>query len=85
MIPTYVSKLRLKVQATRIRAQKINSSNFQILRMVCVSFQVENKLGKIYFFQETFLIADTSIEFIFEMLFLSLSNADVKFAKKELT
>ena len=53
--------------------------------MVLASFQVEDKLGRIRFFQETFLLADISTEVVLGMPFLTLSNADVQFVEKELT
>lgn len=36
--PAYVSKLDLKVQATNIKAQKIDDSIFQMFEMVLTSF-----------------------------------------------
>ena len=53
--------------------------------MVLADFQIEDKLGKVQFFQETFLLADISAEVVLGMPFLTLSNADVQFVKKELT
>lgn len=53
--------------------------------MVLASFQVEDKLGKARFLQETFLVADITSEVILGMPFLTLSNADVLFVKGELT
>ena len=53
--------------------------------MVLADFQVENKLGKARFFQETFLLANISAEVVLGMPFLTLSNADVQFVEKELT
>lgn len=53
--------------------------------MVCTSFQVKAKLRRVCFFQETFLVADTSTEVILGMLSLFLNNGDVMFAKIELT
>ena len=46
---------------------------------------MEDKLGRARFFQETFLLADMSTEVVLGMLFLTFSNADVQFVKKELT
>lgn len=40
MIPVYIAKLSLKVQKTDIIAQKINSSIFEIFKMVPASFWV---------------------------------------------
>lgn len=53
--------------------------------MVLANFQIENKLRRARFFQETFLLANTSVEVILEMPFLALSNADIQFLKKKLT
>ena len=53
--------------------------------MVLASFQVEDKLGRARFFQETFLLANISAEVVLGMPFLTLSNADVQFVEKELT
>ena len=53
--------------------------------MVLASFQVEDTLGRARFFQETFLLADLSIEVVLGMPFLTLSNTNIQFAQKELT
>ena len=53
--------------------------------MVIAGFQVEDKLDRARFFQESFLLAKTSWEVVLEMPFLSLSNANIQFAEKELT
>ena len=85
MTPGYASKLGLKVRFIDIRAQKIDGSTLKTFGMVLASFQVKNTLGRARFFQETFLLADLSIEVVLRMPFLTLSNADIKFAQKELT
>ena len=53
--------------------------------MIIAGFQVQDKFRKARFFQETFLLADTSIEVVFGMLFLALSKVKVDFTEKELT
>lgn len=85
MTPTYASKLSLTVRLTNVRAQKVDGSTLKTFDMVLASFQVEDKLERACFFQETFLVTNTSIEVILGMLFLVLNNADVGFAQKELT
>lgn len=52
--------------------------------MVIAGFQVKNKLEKARFFQKTFLLADTSVEVIFEMPFLTFSKVEVDFTEREL-
>ena len=84
MNPAYVSKLGFQVHRTDIRAQKIDSSTLETFRMVLASFQVEDKLRRIRFFQETFLLADISTEVVLRMPFITLSNADIQFVEKEL-
>ena len=85
MTPGYASKLSLKIRPTDVGAQKIDGSTLETSRMVLASFQVEDKLGRARYFQETFLLADISVEVVLGMPFLTLRNADIQFAKKELT
>ncbi len=51
--------------------------------MALARFLIQDSLGKVRFFEETFLLADISMEVVLEMPFLSLSNVDVKFAELE--
>ena len=85
MTPAYAKQLGLQTRRTDIRAQKIDGSLLATYGMVIAAFQVKDKFGRAQFFQETFLLADTSMEVVLEMLFLTLSNADIQFAEKELT
>ena len=85
MSPVYASKLGLKVYHTDVGAQKIDGSTLKIFKMVLASFQVEDKLRRIWFFQETFLLANISAEVVLDIPFLTLSNANVQFVEKELT
>ena len=85
MTPAYTSRLGLQVYRTNIGAQKIDGSTFEIFGMVLASFQLEDKLGRARFFQETFLLADISAEVVLGMPFLTFSNANIQFVKKELT
>lgn len=49
--------------------------------MISASFFFQHSLKRVRSFQETFLFYDTSIKMILGILFLSLSNANVKFIK----
>ena len=53
--------------------------------MVIADFQIEDKGGRLKFFQETFLVADTKFKVVLGMPFLKISNADVAFGKEILT
>ena len=85
MSPAYAAHLSLKVRVTNVGAQKIEGFSPATYGMVIAAFQVVNKLGRSQFFQETFLLADISIEVVLGMPFFTFSNANVQFAEKELT
>lgn len=53
--------------------------------MVLANFQVKNKLWRARFFQQTFLLADISLELVLEMLFLTLTKADMWLSEQKLT
>lgn len=51
--------------------------------MLITSFQVKDKLKKACFFQETFLITNSSIKMILKIFFLIFSNINIRFAGKK--
>ena len=85
MTPAHAAHLGLKVRVTDVGAQKIDRSSLANYGMVIAAFQVVDKLDRSQFFQETFLLADISIEVVLGMPFITFSNADVQFTKEELT
>ena len=85
MASVYAAKPGFKVRPTDVEAQKIDGSTLEAFGMVLANFQVEDKLGRAQFFQETFLVANTSVDVVLGMPFLTLSNADVVFKDRELT
>ena len=85
MTPAYAKQLGLQVRKTDVRAQKINGSLLRTFGMVIAGFQIEDKLGKTRFFQELFLLVETSMEIVLGMLFLIFNNANIQFAEKKLT
>ena len=85
MAPAYAAKLGLKARSTDVGAKKIDGFTLETFGIVLAIFQEENKLGRAQFFQETFLVAKTSVKVVLEMLFLTFSNVDVVFKDRELT
>ena len=83
--PAYAKQLGLWSQKTDIGAQKTDGSSLDTFRIVIAGFQVIDKLDKTRFFQEIFLLADTTMEVILEMLFLTLSNANIQVTEKKVT
>ncbi len=81
MTPAYAAELSLTARKTSVGAQKIDGSSLETYGMASASFSLQDSLGRVQFFEETFLLADTSMEVVLGMPFLSLSNADVEFAE----
>lgn len=77
MTPIFVAKLSLVVQKTDVDAQKIDGLLLVTYGMILADFLVQKKLGKIWFFKETFLLVDISIKVVLEMFFLTFSDANV--------
>ena len=51
--------------------------------MVLAAFSIVDKVNRVRFFKETFLIANVSPEIVFGIFFLILSGADVDFLGRE--
>ena len=45
--------------------------------MAVAAFSLQNSLGKVRFFEETFLLTDTNMKVVLGMSFLAFSNADI--------
>lgn len=59
----------------------IDNSFFEIFKIVLASFQIENKLERVWFFQEIFLLVDTNMEIILEIAFLTFGNINIQFTE----
>ena len=77
MTPGYTSKLGLKVRPTNVKAKKIDGSTLKTFGMVLANFQVEDKLGRPWFFKKMFLLADLSMKVVLGMPFPTLSNVNI--------
>ena len=82
MSPVYIKKLGFKTWNINVKAQKIDGSTFKTLKMIIADFWVEDKGGRLKFFQKTFLVANTKFEVILRISFLKINNANVSFSKK---
>ncbi len=85
MTPAFAARLGFITWATNIGAQKINGSPLETYGIVSARFLLQDSLEEVWFFKETFLLVDTSVEVVLGMPFLSLSNADFQFSAEELT
>ena len=85
MTLAYLAQLGLKVQKTNVGAQKIDGFLLETYGMVIAVFQIINKLGHFWFFQETFLLTNISIKVVLGISFLIFSKVDIQFTEKKLT
>ena len=85
MALAYAKQLSLQTQKTYIGTSKIEKLLLETFAMIITGFQVINKLNKIWFFQEIFLLANISIKMVLKISFFIVSNIDVYFNKRKLT
>lgn len=71
MNSAYVLKLCFIIQKIDVSAQKIDGSVFIIYRMVIVGFSLHDKLDRVWFFEEIFLLANSNIEVVLKRVFLA--------------
>ena len=69
IIPAYAKQLDFQIHKTNIETQKIDNLLLKTFEMVIASFQVVDKLGRVPFFQKTFLLANTSMKVVLKMFF----------------
>ena len=85
MTPAFAAKPGLSNRPTGVGAQKINGSPLATYGMAVAAFSLQDRLGRVWFFEETFLLADNSIKVVLEIPFLALRNADIQFGAERLT
>ena len=84
MHPSFAKQLGLSIRLTDVGAQKIDGTTLNTHGMVIAAFSVVDKANRVRFFEETFLVANISLEVVLGMLFLTLSGTDVDFSGREL-
>ena len=81
---SFVKQLGLLIKSTDVGVQKIDGTTLDTHGMIVAAFSVMDKANRVRFFEETFLVTNVSPEIVLEMLFLTLSGADVEFSGQEL-
>ena len=84
MHPTYTTKLGLYARKIDVSAQKINRFYPDIFGIVISDYSVKNRLKRVRFFPETYLLANISLKVVLEMLFLIFGKTKIRFAEQEL-
>ena len=82
--PSFAEQLGLPIRPIDVEAQKIDGTILNTHGMVVAAFSVENKANRVRCFEETFLVTNISPKVVFEIFFLTLSDADVDFSGWEL-
>lgn len=75
----YTPKLVFYTKKINVRVQKIDKFYLYIFGIVIIDCLVQNKLKKIRFFQENFLLTNISLEIVLEIFFLIFSKANIYF------
>ena len=79
MSQAFAKQLGLKIYKTNVGAQKTDSTTLKTYEMVVSTFLVLDKDGKERFFEESFLLANVSLDIVLGMPFLTINNANVDF------
>ena len=81
---TLVKELGFSINPIDVEAWRIDGTTPDTYKMLVIAFSVMEKANRVWFFKETFLLANVSPEIVLEMLFLTLSVANVDFSDWEL-
>ena len=76
--------LGLAIKSTDKKVQKIDDTMLNTYEIVTAVFLITDKANRVRFFEKTFLVANVSPNEVFEMLFLTLNNADIDFIDQTL-
>ena len=79
MNPAFAAMLGLSIRLKGMGAQKIDGFALKTYSMTIAGFSIQDKSGRARFFEETFLLADTSMKVVLGMSFLALSNVNIQF------
>ena len=79
MSQVFAHKLGLKIWKTNIGVQKIDGTTLKTYRMIVSTFSVSDKDDGERFFEKNFLLADVKPDIVLQMLFLTISNANIDF------
>lgn len=77
--PTFAKELGLFIKSTDIKVQKIDSITLDTSEEVITTLLVINKANQERFFEKIFLVVNVSLEVVFGIFFLTLSNANIDF------
>lgn len=77
--PDFIKKLGLRICKTKVGTQKIDSIKLDSFGIVIASFLMEDKQKISRFFEETFLLADISMDIALNMPYFTMNNVEIDF------
>ena len=81
--PIYITKLGFCTRKIDIGIEKIDGSYLNTFGIVLADYSVKNKLGKMLFFNETFLLVSIGLDVVLGMPLLTLNKVNVWFTERE--
>ncbi len=85
MTPAYTAKLDLTIWKTSVGAQKIDGSPLETHDMTLIRFSFQKSQKRLWYFDETFRMSNTTLEEVLGMFFLAFSNVNFQFGTEKLT
>ena len=77
MSPAFAAILGLFICPTGIGKEKIDASALKTYGIAIVGFSIQDMSDRARFFEESLLLADTSMEIVLRMSFLAFNNANI--------
>ena len=84
MSQVFAYQLGLAIQKTSVRAQKIDGTTLETYRIVVSNFFESDKDNKERIVVKSVLLADVKLKIVFEMPFLTISNANIDIQARNL-
>lgn len=85
MTPAFTIAFGFTTRPTNVGVRKIDGFSSEPYGMVSTSFSFQDSRGRVRFIKKIFFLVKPSIKVILSILFLALSNADIKFHAREVS
>lgn len=79
---TMLGNKRSKFGKQIFKSKNIDNFTLRIFKLIIADFWVEDKIGRLIFFEEIFLVANIKFDVILKMPFFQFRNSDILFGKK---
>lgn len=83
--PAFAIILDLTIRITNVEVWKIDCSSLKTYSIVSIGFFLQDSLGRDRFVEEIIMMGKINMKVVIKMVFLSLSNANIKFTSSKWT